>query len=119
MTSNKLLLAVLLLPALAAAATIEAWVFGTRDGRRVSYVWDGTAYAPTTNFVFEVSIQIPRRPNGTWVGWERETNIIASVRPSWNQVSNRVVRLIVREFQAAGITTNHEYVVRKGIRIRE
>jgi len=104
------------LAASASAATLQIYVYGSRDAQGINYTWDGTKYVSTTNYDYSVSVQIPYRPNGTYAGWERETNVTLATRPTWGQVSNQTVRLVIRELQAAGIATNHTYVVQRGKR---
>ena len=99
---------------LAGAATIQVYVYGSRDIQSVNYQWTGTKYNITTNYIYHVSVQIPRKPNGDYAGWERETNVVLATRPTWLQVSNQTVRLVRSELLAAGISTNHVIAVRRG-----
>ena len=109
-------LAILLLAGAVSAATVNVYVYGSRDVQSVNYEWTGAKYNITTNYTYHVSIQIPYRPNGTYVGWECETNVVRATRPTWLQVSNATVRLVCAELAAAGIATNHTYIVQRGKR---
>lgn len=115
----RLALAILLMASAASAATVNVFVYGSRDVQSVQYQWTGTGYNITTNYDYHVSVQIPYRPNGTYVGWERNTNVTLATRPTWLQVSNATVRLVIRDLQAAGIATNHTYIVQRGKRVTQ
>ena len=115
----KLALAILLVAGSVMAATVNVYVFGSRDIQSIEYQWTGTKYNITTNYKYHVTAQIPYRPNGTYAGWERSTNVTLATRPTWLQVSNQTVRLVRRELAAAGISTNHTYIVRRGKRVTQ
>jgi len=115
------LLILLLLPVGLLAATIDCWVYGSRDVTGINYDWTGNGYVVTTNYSYTLTAQVPKRPNGTWLGWEREWNLDGlTERPTWAQVSNRVARVVFRELSQAGISTNgHTVRVRRGKRVAQ
>jgi hypothetical protein len=117
----KALALLFLLAGSALAATVNVYVYGSRNVQGVHRSFDGhgNLTGVTTSYNYHVSVQIPYRPNGTYVGWERETNVVLATRPTWTQVSNATVRLVRSELQAAGIATNHTYVVRRGGRVKQ
>lgn len=99
------------------AATVDVLVFGSREAQSVSYAynWQTSRYTATTNYLVNLSVQIPFRPNGTRLDWEREISTNTSAKLTWNTVSNRVARMIAREMLDNGISTNgHIIAVRRG-----
>lgn len=110
----------LLMPAIATAATVRVYVFGSRDAVSIrrSFNDNGNLTGTATAYTYQVTAQIPHRPNGTWLGWEKSTNL--TIRPTWAQVSNAVARVVAREMLAAGISTNgHTIAVTKGKRVTQ
>ena len=83
--------------------------------------WDGAKYAMQTNYDYSLTAQIPYRPNGTWLGWERTwtTNALPA-RLTWGMVSNFVVRQVYREMLANSIPTNGNFIiVQRGKRVTQ
>ena len=109
------------IPAAVGAANIQTYVFGSRDISTIDLSWDGAKYAMQTNYDYSLTAQIPYRPNGTWLGWERTwtTNALPA-RLTWGMVSNFVVRQVYKEMLLNSIPTNgNSIVVQRGKRVTQ
>ena len=112
---HKLIIAILTILAFAFASFAAQWdviVSRSRDAQSVdiSTVQSNgqDVYIFTTNYAYTVSAQIPRRPNGVFVDWQKEWVFtdLGQRRPGWNAITNRVATWALRFLDNKGVATN-------------